>query len=547
MAEPADESQCWVDDCQGARFDRFPECFPHLGATARTEALARLRPGADLDLRGTQLTADDLTQLLNACRNSDGVVALGTSRFDDVVFTDEVDLADVVFTGDANFPRARWDRGADFTAAHFVHGADFLGAIFADVASFNRAECEGYTVFRSAHFLGPAMFSHATFRGQRTSFVRARFDLEAYFNGARFSLDLGISDTWFNSGVSFERSHFEGTEELGPFAAERVLFDQAQFDAHVTLDLRARELSMARARLAQGGVLRLQETTVWLDGAALGGTTAVVGAEVLLSDDTPTAETDRESVLETTAIASIRGVDASQLVLSGVDLTSCRFSAAYQLDRLRIEGRCRFGSPPTGFHPPFPGWPAIWRWTRRRTIIEEHRWRARQPQRPEGWTADYPETPRTFGWRQPTHPERLATIYRQLRKAFEDGKDEPGAADFYYGEMEMRRLSPSTPAAERGILTLYWLFSGYGLRAGRALLGLVGLVALTTGLLAAGGFVDPGANAENALRTALNAVVFRSTAEELTTFGVYVEMVARVLGPVLLALAALSVRNRVKR
>jgi DNA invertase Pin-like site-specific DNA recombinase len=30
-------------------------------------------------------------------------------------------------------------------------------------------------------------------------------------------------------------------------------------------------------------------------------------------------------------------------------------------------------------------------------------------------------------------------IYRALRKAQEDKKNEPGAADFYYGEMEMRR------------------------------------------------------------------------------------------------------------
>jgi hypothetical protein len=30
-------------------------------------------------------------------------------------------------------------------------------------------------------------------------------------------------------------------------------------------------------------------------------------------------------------------------------------------------------------------------------------------------------------------------LYRALRKGREDAKDEPGAADFHYGEMEMRR------------------------------------------------------------------------------------------------------------
>ncbi|GAA2972981.1 hypothetical protein GCM10010446_66780 [Streptomyces enissocaesilis] len=33
----------------------------------------------------------------------------------------------------------------------------------------------------------------------------------------------------------------------------------------------------------------------------------------------------------------------------------------------------------------------------------------------------------------------MAALYRQLRKSLEDGKNEPDAADFCYGECEMRR------------------------------------------------------------------------------------------------------------
>ena len=48
----------------------------------------------------------------------------------------------------------------------------------------------------------------------------------------------------------------------------------------------------------------------------------------------------------------------------------------------------------------------------------------------------------------------IAGIYRDLRKGLEDVKNEPGAADFYYGEMEMRRLAgpkpTGAPAASRG-------------------------------------------------------------------------------------------------
>jgi hypothetical protein len=77
-------------------------------------------------------------------------------------------------------------------------------------------------------------------------------------------------------------------------------------------------------------------------------------------------------------------------------------------------------------------------------------------------------------------------LYRALRKGREDTKDEPGAADFYYGEMEMRRLArrPVNPIGagrigaasrrrvERWILTAHWLVSGYGLRAWRAVAAL---------------------------------------------------------------------------
>jgi hypothetical protein len=44
-------------------------------------------------------------------------------------------------------------------------------------------------------------------------------------------------------------------------------------------------------------------------------------------------------------------------------------------------------------------------------------------------------------------------VYRQLHKGREDAKNEPGAADFYYGECEMRRHALDTPWAEKAILT----------------------------------------------------------------------------------------------
>ncbi|MET8102808.1 hypothetical protein ABZV29_41335 [Streptomyces sp. NPDC005236] len=131
----------------------------------------------------------------------------------------------------------------------------------------------------------------------------------------------------------------------------------------------------------------------------------------------------------------MRGVDAAHLVMT--DLTRCRFTGAFHLDRLRFEGNCTFADPPEG-----------WRWTQRRVLAEEHHWRAAvapcNPDPPRGWQPG-PDPALTLG------PVELASVYRALRKATEDAKNEPDAADFYYGELEMRRHDPARPWGERSL------------------------------------------------------------------------------------------------
>jgi hypothetical protein len=180
-------------------------------------------------------------------------------------------------------------------------------------------------------------------------------------------------------------------------------------------------------------------------------------------------------------------------------------------------------------------------------------------------------------------PEDVAALYRQLRKALEDGKNEPGAADFYYGEMEMRRHDRTgTPLGERSLLWAYWLVSGYGLRASRAVAWLAVSMLVTillmmgfglpqyapkqkaTGSVPVGGGTvtfeidkddpkNPTRNRftdqrfEKALKVTLNSVVFRASGQELTVAGEYIEMTSRFSEPILLTLAALAIRGRVKR
>jgi hypothetical protein len=161
-------------------------------------------------------------------------------------------------------------------------------------------------------------------------------------------------------------------------------------------------------------------------------------------------------------------------------------------------------------------------------------------------------------------PGQIAGLYRALRKGREDIKDEPGAADFYYGEMEMRRharpLSGSTPdgqsgaisrgQVERGILTAYWLVSAYGLRAARA----VAALAVVTALLAVAfhlvGFAVPPRPVSywTSLLYAFRATLSLTDDQvKLTAWGQLLQGVLRLTGPVLLGLALLALRGRVKR
>jgi hypothetical protein len=161
-------------------------------------------------------------------------------------------------------------------------------------------------------------------------------------------------------------------------------------------------------------------------------------------------------------------------------------------------------------------------------------------------------------------PREISGIYRSLRKGREDNRDASGASDYYYGEMEMRRqgarrAGDGAPGAEVAgrraewfVLTFYWLLSGYALRSSRAIVSLVLLVAVFSVLFGWFGIDHPAPG----INTALTYSIQTSTnwfgtnfapPVHLTGPGEAFEVVLRVLGPLLLALAVVSLRGRVTR
>jgi hypothetical protein len=143
---------------------------------------------------------------------------------------------------------------------------------------------------------------------------------------------------------------------------------------------------------------------------------------------------------------------------------------------------------------------------------------------------------------------QVSSLYRSLRKGLEAQKDEPGAADFYYGEMEMRRLDKAAGRLERPIIFGYWLLSGYGLRGLRSFLGLLILVLVGWQLMWTWGIGPPSLTRGDALLASLQSLFPGIVVTpHLSASGRWFSLVLRIFGPILIALTLLAIRGRVKR
>ncbi|MET8438196.1 pentapeptide repeat-containing protein [Streptomyces sp900116325] len=569
--------------CIGRSVDPHPACLAHLSGRDRDAHLASLNAGDDIDHRGTSFTGQLLTQLLNALSDpTTNHPRLGDARFESATFTDNADFESTNFTGDARFHLAMFTRNAWFESATFTREAQFDSVTFTGTAGFESVTFNGVARFHSATFNGAARFRLATFTGT-ADFESAAFAGIADFGSAMFTGIADFEAAGFTDDVDFGEAVFERAGELGPLVCgNTVLLSGTRFGGPVTLSIAARRLDCHRTRWESTAALRLRHADVDFAQAVFEYPLSIAAEQAHFrhSRGVRGSVVPEDLIVGTTGsgarIVSLRGVDAAHLVLADIELTQCQFTGTVHLDQIRLEGNCTFATVPARTQ---------WRWlrpqrfTQRRTLAEEHYWRSRQPTAVPGWQQAIVDTSPT----EHVGPAQLAPVYRALRKAFEDSKNEPDAADFYYGEMEMRRHDHDRPRAERALLAAYWALSGYGLRATRAvvwlLLAMTGtlLVMMLWGLPAYSwkpetvgslsgrqvrlptGKPDPvnPTNAlqerlssqrfEGSLRVVVNSVIFRSSDQDLTTTGTYTEMASRLTEPVLLGLAVLAIRGRIKR
>jgi uncharacterized protein YjbI with pentapeptide repeats len=600
--EQRDWETCSQDDCTGVRLSTTAFCLAHAAEHvpgALDAELKRIGAEGTVDARGVVISAELLVQILDATPHKEDRPTFTAAKFDratfqgpawftEATFQNWIGFEEASFQGDARFAGATfqdlvWFTGAtfqdtaSFTGATFQSTAEFQGATFQDMAwftgatfqdtaaftgatfqstaEFQGANLQGMAGFEEATFQGMAGFEEASFQGD-ARFVQASFQGDARFAQASFEHDAAFDRAIFEHPVNFDRASFERAEQLGPVLAYRgLILDRVQFTRPVQIEAAAVGLCCRGTGFPGGVQFRLRWARVVLDDTDLAAPCILAWIPALA--DERLAEREQriarawrrrlgDAVSPRPRLLSLRRANVAGLSLAGVDLADCRFGGAHNLDKLRFEAEVSFGVAPTRLA-----------WDTRHVIADERAWRAQHARR---WTAPpYPEwVDAWLGQRRPSvmEPAQIAGLYRMLRKGREDSKDEPGAADFYYGEMEMRRhahrgraTGASRGRVERGVLTAYWLVSGYGLRAWRALAWLLVILLTASAALRAVGFTDPHQSWSSALLYTVGAVTRLVNPPDglLTEPGQAIRLVVGLLGPILLALALLALRGRVKR
>lgn len=558
--------------------------------------------------------------------SADRTIFTAGLSFGQATFTEEASFVGATFTARASFGQATFTKNAAFTGATFTADGSFTGATFKEFASFtgatftkdawfNVATFTETVSFDSATFTEAAWFNGATFT-KTVSFDTATFTEAAVFDTAMFIEDASFISATFTGHAGFAAvcarelyfSHIRidggtGAMTTTGLCAETLDLSGAVFETAVHLDLIARTIVARRTRVARYSQLLIRCDSVDFADSDLGEHTllAELGTPprrltVVTLRYGPHPDPDVRAAIDelherlktipsTAALVSLERAVVAGVTVSGLDLTRCRFHGAHGLDELRIDPGCTFASSRDELVTP-ASWLRPRLHTRRRIIADE----TLVPglKRPAPVPSEQDPVAQLVEART---PGEVAETYRALRKSMEDAKNEPGAADFYYGEMQMRRRSTGRGLTERALITAYWLVSGYGLRAGRALAALVVLMAI-----AAGVFMNPPwatvtksfYPADQATSVELRPVLTpgrdlaiagtmtitepdrRSlTAKEAALFslresvalirpasdnrfrpqsvGVVADIALRILGPLLIALAVLAIRARTKR
>ena len=388
---------------------------------------------------------------------------------------------------------------------HRSHGPDFRKMVFPagsmpfseiEISFFAGVDREGVNC-RGSTFLQQANFDDATFIGG-ADFSTTTFQNQVSFGSATFEGPARFSQTVFQSGADFKDTEIRGEAD---FRGAKFYNGEANFLA-VTI---TGKVYFYNLELDQG----LQAGGAELEGGGVFALSNLGGSDL------------RHITLGENATLRFRGINLSECQLVGTDLREAEFVDVKWCTEVSSDGWW-FGE-----------------WFSRSGIYDEILRSDSESQ---------------VSW------EEVERSYRQLKVRYEERGDFPRGGDFHIGEKVARRKSAwknlRSEWGQWALLGVYRAFSKYGERALPAAIWLAGLLLVcAVGYLSMGGMTDSVRLTSWRLQDWVGALVL---SVEATLFPVQsagfhdigpraLNLLQRVISPILIALFALALRQRVKR
>jgi uncharacterized protein YjbI with pentapeptide repeats len=480
-------------------------------------------------------------------------------EFTGQVFKEKVDFFAAKFFGNAGFRKAVFERKADFSAAEFDGDATFSEAQFTQGVTFNHATFNGEGNFdraifsedrdKNARTIPPLKRYLVTFDNTRflkkCNFFEARFAGSVWFNNTDFSEEALFIDCTFEAPSGFVGSHFDdrasflfadfqdSTSFLSAVFSTEAYFEGTRFHNRVNFqgaDLRGNVLFSGKGKKEEEAKGQSE----------MGGSPGR-----LIFRDWGWRYADRQFTDVVLDFRNVRTSQAKSIVFRYVDLTRCLFE---DTDVRRIEFI-----------------DAAWPWVKGRWRVydegasRDERGAIRTDVNGDVAVFQEPETrveQKNFPWGS------IERLYRELKRQHDDGRDYQKAGDFHYGEKEMQRRNPRTPWNQKAVLLAYKCASGYGetyflplLWGAVVLLGSAALY-LSSGLEARTGTGYSPAHlqwskwsdwARSTLFSFRVMTLLKPDEYVPAGYGLIVNTIETLLGPVFLGLFALALRQRLKR
>ena len=437
----------------------------------------------------------------------------------------DLDFEGNTFGNRVNLSGATFVGKANFRECKFQKEANFSHIRFVNEATFVEAEFADYlTSFVDSHFCGGVSFAAAKFF-ERPTFGGAIFPQKSYFQ-----------EVHFKNGVNFYRAQFTDT----------AWFDQANFEG-ATYFRETLFKGDANFYVAQlGGRMFFEHCQfhkeVSFHRSNISGIVYFIGDGEKSLVFTPSAEVLFQSTILQDGTISFSGVDLSNSSFVNTDVQAFHFVGIRWDDK--------------------PG---------QRQLYDEK------------WSRGLKEVKKNadIGERRPSLAI-VETLYRQLRKNYEDKADFPEAGKFYAREMEMKRLQKTCVGRNLSLSAWYKYVSDYGESYLRASLWIAGVLFLWAFAYRAIPFQSEAADTvlleeqavislqnpvwpirqdcreikecgflswQAALTYSFGTMAFSrpSYVKPVSDLGRITRLVQQIVGPVIIALFALAVRRRFRR